>query len=150
MELMMEDWKRGLVTLVTSTLTISEVLFVRVDSRVDHSRDKDIDALFDPPPPRKLLTVELSRYTAFRARGLARAMSLSWEDAIHVASALEAHCPVFHTTDDALWQKSGLVGGSPTLKIEAPSWIKQTEAVDKIEPGSFTNLVEPNEPEQPV
>ena len=150
MQMVMDDWNRGLVTIVTSTLTISQVLFVRVGSSVDHGRDKDIDALFDPPPPRRLLTVELSRYTALRARDLARSVSLSWEDAIHVASALEARCPLMHTTDEPLWTKSGAVGGTPTLRIEAPSWTKQTEAVDEIAPSAFTSLVAANEPQPPA
>ena len=140
----MDDWAKGLVTLVTSTLTIAQVLFVRVGSVVDHSRDRDIEALFDPPAPRKLLAVELSRLTAIRARDLARAHALSWEDAIHIQSALEARCPVMHTTDDALWLKSGKVGGNPELRIGPPEWTSQVEAVSDIEPGRFTSLVDPS------
>lgn len=150
MQMVMDDWSRGLVTLVTSTLTMSQVLYVRVGSVVDHGRDKDIDALFDPPPPRRLLPVELSRHTALRARDLARSMALSWEDAIHIASALEARCPVMHTTDEPLWTKSGLVGGTPTLRIEAPSWVRQTEIVAEIAPSAFTSLGKPSVPQPPV
>lgn len=129
MELLMEDWRKGLVTLVTSALTIAEVLFVRVRAGgpADRSRDSDIDALFDPPTPRKLLIVELSRLTAYRARDLART-GIGPRDAVHIASALEARCSVMHTTDKPLCSRTGTVGGSPPLKIEAPGWTRQLEA----------------------
>jgi predicted nucleic acid-binding protein len=147
MEMLIDDWKLGLVTLVTSTLTIAEVYFLRLGTpkRVDRTRDRDIDALFDPPPPRRLLTVELSRYTAMKARDIARGFSISGRDAIHVASALEAHCPVLQTTDDALWEKSGMVGGTPVLRIEPPKWSRQDVMQENIEPGRVMPLVDPSE-----
>jgi len=114
-------------------LTIAEVYFVRIDGRVDRSRDADIDRLFDPP----LIVVELSRLTARVARDLARD-GISPRDAIQVASALEAHCPVMHTNDEGLWEKSGKVGGDPTLMIGAPSWTRQLSA--------FENPSEPQPP----
>ena len=129
MDLLMEDWRAGLVTLVTSALTIAEVYFVRVSGRVQRSRDADIDALFNPPLGVNLVVVELNRLTAFVARDLARD-GISPADAIHVASALEGRCPIMHTNDDALWLKSGKVGGDPTLKIAAPSWMRQLSAFE--------------------
>jgi predicted nucleic acid-binding protein len=129
MELVMEDWRSGVVTIVTSALTIAEENFVRINGRVDRSRDRDIEALFDPPLGVNLIVVELSRLTAFVARDLARE-GISPPDAIHVASALEARCPIMHTNDDALWDKSGKVGGDPTLRIEAPSWTRQLSAFE--------------------
>jgi predicted nucleic acid-binding protein len=145
MELLIEDWHKGLVTIVTSTLTIAEVLFVRIQGKVDRTRERDIDALFDPPSPRKLLLVELNRLTALNARDIAR-IGVQPRDAIHIASAIEAHCPLMHTTDQPLWARSGLVGGSPALRIEPPSWVKQTEVQADIDPGKFTSLVGPTEP----
>jgi predicted nucleic acid-binding protein len=149
MELLIEDWHKGLVTLVTSALTIAEVHFVRVQGRVDRTRERDIDALFDPPPPRKLLLVELNRLTALNARDIAR-KGVQPRDAVHIASAIEAHCPLMHTTDKPLWARSGLVGGSPALRIEAPSWAKQTEVQAEIAPSSFTSLVDPTGPQLPA
>lgn len=124
MQLVIDDWEKGLVTMITSAVALAEVLFVRMPStgRVDRARDKDIDALFDPPPGRRLIIVETSRLTAYKARDLARNFSIGARDAIHVASAIESHCPVMHTSDSKLWPRSGTVGGSPVLRIEAPSW----------------------------
>lgn len=146
-------WKGGDVTMVTSALTIAQIYFVRVGTprRVDRSRDADVDALFDPPPDQPLVLVELSRTTAKAARALSRQHSVSWDDAIHIASAIEARCELMHTGDDALWDKSGRVGGDPVLRIEAPSWVMQDVVVDAstIDPGRFTNLVDPSELERP-
>jgi predicted nucleic acid-binding protein len=124
MQLVIDDWEKGLVTMVTSAVTLAEVLFVRMPStgRVDKARERDIDALFNPPPGRRLIIVETSRLTAYKARDLARNFSIGPRDAIHIASAIEGRCSTMHTTDAALWQKSGTVGGDPVLRIEAPSW----------------------------
>ncbi|MGD0020095.1 MAG: type II toxin-antitoxin system VapC family toxin [Candidatus Limnocylindrales bacterium] len=148
MQMVIDDWQKGLVTLATSALTLAEVYFVRsgTPKRVDRSRDKDIDALFDPPPGHRLLIVELSRLTALRARDLARNASVSGPDAIHIASALEAHCQTMHTNDAALWTKSGTVGGTPTLRIEAPTWTKQLTVDDAISSGGSS--AEPSEGSQ--
>lgn len=135
MHMVIEDWRNGLVTLVTSALTIAEVYFVRINGRVDRNRDADIDALFDPPPEMRLVVVETSRLTAYSARDLARDHAIAARDAIHVASAIEAHCPVMHTNDSRLWDKSGAVGGDPLLRIEPPSWTRQLTAFeDSTEP----------------
>jgi predicted nucleic acid-binding protein len=129
MGLVIEDWRGGLVTMVTSALTIAEVFFVRVGGRVIRERDADIEALFDPPSGARLIIVELSRITALRARDVARE-AVSPRDAVHVASALEARCPVMHTTDRALWDRSEQVGGDPLLRIEPPAWQRQLTAFD--------------------
>lgn len=139
MELVIDDWKAGAVTLVTSALTIAEVYFVRVNGRVDRERDADIEALFNPPLGVSLVVVELNRLTARRARDLARE-GISPRDAIHVASALEGGCPLMHTNDDGLWLKSEKVGGDPLLRIEAPSWTRQLSA--------FEDSTEPQQPSE--
>jgi predicted nucleic acid-binding protein len=152
MELIMEDWGKGLVTIVTSSLTIAEVLYVRCSDqlkRTDRTREKDIEALFNPPTGSRLLLVELSRLTAFKARDLVWNSGINPKDAIHVASALEADCEILHTTDGPLRTKSGLVGGSPHLRIELPSWTRQLVVQDKIEPSRFTSL-DPNVPLRPA
>ena len=146
MELMIEDWRRGLVTLVTSALTIAEVLFVKCAEeprQPDRGRDREVDALFDPPPEQRFVLVELSRVTAIRARDLVRANGIKPKDAVHVASALEAHCEVLYTTEGPtkpLRANSRLVGGSPILRIEEPAWVRQLD---------YANLIESSAPSQP-
>jgi predicted nucleic acid-binding protein len=129
MEMVIEDWRAGLVTMVTSALTIAEVFFVRVNDHVIRDRDADIEAIFNPPPSARLILVELNRVTALRARDLAR-NAISPKDSVHVASALEANCPLMHTTDSRVWDKSEKVGGTPPLRIEPPSWQRQLTAFE--------------------
>lgn len=138
MEMVIEDWRAGLVTMVTSALTIAEVFFVRVNGRVIRERDADIEALLNPPAGARLIVVEMNRVTAYRARDLAR-KAISPPDAIHVASALEGRCPRMHTNEHALWDKSEEVGGNPVLIIEPPRWQRQLRA--------FAGV--PNELQQP-
>ena len=132
MEMILADWRSGNVTLVTSALTIAEVLWVKCEedearSMIDRSREPEIIALFDPPPSQRLTVVELSRITAMAARELFWDHGIKPKDAIHVASALATHCPVIHTNDVRLQEFSGRVGGTPELRIRAPSWVRQTE-----------------------
>lgn len=153
METILDDWRAGVVTIVTSSLTIAEVLYVKCGDplklrQADIAKRADIEALFAPNP--NLLVVEVDRSVAEEARLLHWNHGIKPKDAIHVASALRAGCPVMHTTDGPLQAKSGLVGGAP-LRIEAPSWIKQLRVpVGEGEPGSFTSLVDPTEPEPPA
>jgi predicted nucleic acid-binding protein len=151
MEVIMEDWRKGLVLLVTSALTIAEVLYVKcadTKRRADRSREKDIEALFNPPPGPRFLLVELNRITALKARDLVWNAGIDPKDAVHVASALEARCEVLFTTEGPLRTKTGLVGGTPNLRIEMPSWTRQLSAQEDIAPGKFTSLIgdDPSEP----
>ena len=132
LQLIYDDWLAGLVTMVTSTLTMAEVLYVKCGEppqlqRADPTRRAEIEALFTPTPTRRLVLIELSAITARKARDLHWDLAIKPKDAVHVASALEAHCEVMHTTDASLQSKSGQVGGSPILRIEAPVWGKQLD-----------------------
>ena len=127
---LMQDWQEGKVPLITSALTIAEVLWVHCDdaaarSMIPKSREKDIRDLFNPELPAKLEIVELSRLTAESARDLVWRHGVKPKDAVHIASALEAKCEVFQTNDKRLWQFSEKVGGDPVLRIEEPSWQRQ-------------------------
>ena len=131
MQLMMDDWKAGNVRLVTSALTIAEVLWVKCDedtarAMVDRSREPEIVALFEPPREQPFTLVEVTRVTAMAARELVWDYGVKPKDAIHIASALAAHCPVFYTNDGRLQKFSEKVKGAPVLRIEAPTWTKQT------------------------
>jgi predicted nucleic acid-binding protein len=126
MEWIIDDWLSGKVELVTSALTIAEVLWVRcepdqVRNLISRDEEDRIRALFDQDDAVRFMLVEVSRTTARRARDLVWDYGIKPKDAIHVAAALEAHCPVMHTNDAGLWNKH--VGGTPALVIPAPSWI---------------------------
>ena len=128
---MIADWEKGDTTVVTSALTIAEVLYIKCEEVLrteDVSRRPDLEALFEPPvghPP--LLVVELTRDIALNARQLRWDFNLEPKDCVHVASAIEAHCDVLYTNDGKLRAATGKVGGDPALRIELPTWLVQSE-----------------------
>lgn len=140
MAALMQDWTEGNIALVTSALTIAEVLWVKCDPDearvlIDQSQESDLRSLFDPPPPAQLTIVELSRTTALTARELVWKHNIKPKDAVHVASALEANCPLLQTNDSGLQKFNEKIGGSPRLKIAAPSWQRQTH-LDELKPAA--------------
>lgn len=130
MQMVMEDWKSGAVRVFTSALTIAEVLWIKCEDdqarmMIDRSRDAEIIALFEPPKDQLFTLVEVSRVIATAARELVWDHGIKPKDAIHVVSALAAHCPVLHSNDGPLCKFSGKVGGTPVLRIEPPTWSRQ-------------------------
>lgn len=128
---MIASWERKEVVLVTSALTIAEVLYIKCEGILrteDSSRRPDIEALFEPPANHEpLVVVELTRAIALKARDLRWEHGIEPKDCVHVASALEAHCETLYTHDGGLLSKHRQVGGDPVLKIELPTWEAQTE-----------------------
>jgi len=136
MQAVIDDWKVSKVTLVTSALTITEVLYVKLDQvdarvQIDRSQEEQLRALFLPRPNQYLTIVELDRWLAISARELVWDYNIKPKDAIHVASALHARVPVLHTTDKRLTRHSGKLGGDPVLRIETPSWVRQMTLDDQ-------------------
>jgi len=126
----LKDWEAGKVTLVTSTLTIAEVLYVpgiQPTVRLDESRREDLIDLFRPTGDRDLTLVELTRPIAEAARDLCWSHGVRPKDAVHVASALAANCGVLHTHDEGLQKRSGQVGRDPILEITQPAWTWQAD-----------------------
>ena len=122
------DWAAGKVTLVTATLTITEVLYVRCvqpAAWLDPSRRSDLLSLFSPSGDRKLTLVELTRPIAEAARDLCWNHGIRPKDAVHVASAVAARCAVLHTHDEDLQKRNRQVGGNPILEITEPAWTWQ-------------------------
>lgn len=126
----LRDWESGKVTMVTSTLTIAEVLYVPgilPAVRLNESRREDLIGLFRPTGDRNLTLVELTRPIAEAARDLCWSHGIRPKDAVHVASALATNCPVLHTHDERLQKKTRQVGGDPTLEITQPTWTWQAD-----------------------
>ena len=123
-------WDAGDVEVATSTLTLTEVLYVPLidaDARekFDRACEPDILDLFRQYSKRRFRLVEVDRTIAEAARELVWSCNTRPKDSIHIASALRIHAPVMFTGDRDLIGLSGKVGGTPTLRIELPSWIVQ-------------------------
>ena len=102
----------GEVLIVTSTLTIAEVLWMKNA----------------PPIPKDKADIvrKFFRRSSMRLRNVTRVVSesaqeLVWDhgvkpkDAIHVATALEAKVQALETFDEGLLKKSGIIGAPPLL-----------------------------------
>ena len=152
MEMIIEDWKAGRVTMVTSALTIAEVVFIRcapdgTRTYLDAPEEAKMRDLFQPPQSQPFVVVELTRDRALAARALVwrSQNAIKPKDAVHVVSAIDARCDVLQTNDDEMVKMSGQAGGLPPLRIEYPSWTRQLEIVSAEEadvPASFTSLTD--------
>jgi predicted nucleic acid-binding protein len=107
---------QGEVLILTSALTIAEVLWMRGAPMIPQEKADIVRKFF--------------RRSYIRVRNVTRAVSesaqdLVWthgikpKDAIHVATALDAAAFALETFDDGLLKKSGLIG-TPTLLIRKP------------------------------
>jgi predicted nucleic acid-binding protein len=114
---MWSESEKGLFQIVTSALTIAEVLWLRNQPRPSPAAEKLIRSFFESP---NVLLVDVTRVVAEAARDLVW-QGLRPKDAIHVASALDARCDVLYTRDGPMCGRNGQVGGSPALRIESPS-----------------------------
>ena len=112
--------ERGDVEIVTSVLTITEVLRLRPKDALPSERRTSVEALFNRPSVR---TMMLTRRLAESARDVVWDHKIHPKDSIHVASALAAKVAVLNTFDRRLIRKSGKIG-APTLIIEEPAVIQ--------------------------
>ncbi len=108
--------KAGEVVIITSTLTLAEVLWMRNNPMIAQDKAATVRKFF--------------RHSYFRMRNVTRAIAesaqeLVWnhsikpKDAIHVATALDAKVPTLETFDADLLKKSGRIGTS-NLVIRRP------------------------------
>ena len=107
----------GKLQIVTSALTLAEVLALRWKPKIPADRRTTVENFFKKE---FILVRGVTRRTAESARDLVWDHSIAPKDAIHVATALEAGVPMLHTYDDGLIGKSKKVGGTPVLQIAAP------------------------------
>ncbi len=108
--------ERGELEIVTSALTIAEVLMLRPKDALPEERRAKVEALF---AKKFIHTITLTRRIAESARDLVWDHGIAPKDAGHVASAIAAKADVLNTFDRALIGKSTQAGDS--LVIEEPS-----------------------------
>jgi len=93
---LLEAIENGAITCVTSELTVAEVLVRPFKKEATQHIKTYTDALSDP----RLVTSRPANYQTFVDAAFARAQTgMKLSDAIHVATALQANCDIFLTSD---------------------------------------------------
>jgi predicted nucleic acid-binding protein len=112
----LEEAQSGSILIVTSALTIAEVLALRGRPKVASDRRRAVEQFFR----HDYISVQnLTRRLAESAREVVWDNGIAPKDAIHVATALATQVASLNTFDIELIKKSGLVG-VPALTICRP------------------------------
>lgn len=106
----------GKLVIVTSALTIAEVLYVKGHTPMPPEKRSTVSNFFKQP---YISVQNVTRKIAELARELTWDHGIKPKDAVHVATALVNKVPVLNTFDGGLLAKNGKVG-DPPLKIEKP------------------------------
>lgn len=118
-----ERAQSGEVMIVTSALTIAEVLWMRGGPRIPADKADTLNRFFR----RSYIRVRnVTRGIAISAQDVVWNHAIMPKDAIHVATALDAGALVLETFDERLIKRSGTVG-SPPLTIRTPISPKQKD-----------------------
>lgn len=111
-----ERAERGEVLIVTSALTLAEVLWMRGGPKLAKDKAELIQKFFR----RSYIRVyNVTRKIAEAAQTLVWDNSIKPKDAIHVSTAIHLKVYALETFDKALIRKSGIVG-NPLLLIREP------------------------------
>ena len=117
----LERAESGELFIVTSALTIAEVLWLRGSPRLSKDKAEIIQRFFR----RSYMRVyNVSRKIAETAQYIVWDNSIKPKDAIHVATAIHLRADALKTFDEKLIKKSGTVG-DPLLLIREPQPAKQ-------------------------
>ena len=111
----------GELQIVTSVLTLAEVLKVKGEVPVPKERREEIDGFFKQS---WIILRDVTPRIATKARDLVWDSSINPKDAIHVATALHFKLPRLDTFDTGLHKKDASLG-DPVLRIGRPDLPEQ-------------------------
>ena len=116
----LEAARSGKTVIVTSALTIAEVLAIRSRERIPADRRDKVIAFFKSD---FIVVRNITRRIAESARGLVWDAGIAPKDALHVATALDAKLILLNTFDQSLAGHSKSAG-LPALEICRPSYVE--------------------------
>ncbi|MFH1158107.1 MAG: type II toxin-antitoxin system VapC family toxin [Pseudomonadota bacterium] len=111
-----ESARDGNVIIVTSALTLAEVLAMKRKTAIPKEKRDDVINFFKNE---YIVVINLDRKIAENARDLVWDSGIDPKDAVHVATALKLGLNMMHTFDADLIKKTGTLG-TPRLIIEQP------------------------------
>ncbi len=117
----LERAKTGELLIVTSALTLTEVLWTRGGPRLAKDKAATLRRFFRRSGIR---VYNVTRAIAESAQDVVWDFSVKPKDAIHVATAMHLDVAILETFDEGLLKKNGKVG-SPPLVIREPQLNKQ-------------------------
>lgn len=99
----------GKIELVTSTLTVTEVLQVRKKDKLPKERRSNVENLFNRPSVKKIaLTLPIAK----KARDVVWDHGIDPKDAIHVATAIARKAKILETFDKDLISRGNSIDGN--------------------------------------
>jgi predicted nucleic acid-binding protein len=105
--------EEGEIQIVTSALTIAEVIYMKGEDKIDRKKSDEICRFFEHE---YIVPINVDRTIAEVARLLLwDYKALRPQDAIHIASALKAKVPIFDTFDEYLIGLNGTIGNPPII-----------------------------------
>lgn len=109
--------EKGLIALVTSTLTIAEVIYAKGVPKMDPAKRPKINAFFRAP---HIIQRPLTRVIAELARDIVWDSNVKPKDAIHIATAGYYKIKTFHTFDVPLLKMGTVDVAGFTVQIKEP------------------------------
>lgn len=108
--------ENGRLIIVTSALTLAEVLYAKHHKKLPIQMRQTVEGFFKN---RYISVQNVTRFVAEKARDVVWDYGVKPKDAIHVATAVVARLPVINTFDEKLIGLSGKLG-DPLIKICHP------------------------------
>lgn len=109
--------EEGKIEIVTSALTLTEVIKKKGEKPIPRESEQKIRDFFEQP---WIIVRDVDRFVAERARDLIWTHGLKGADAIHLATALRLGLTIMDTYDEKLIALNGKLG-KPLLRIGRPS-----------------------------
>ena len=123
-EQVINEAENGRILLVTSALTLTEVIKMKGREPVDISDRKKIEISFQKS---YLKILPVTRQIAESAREYIWHNNIGYKDAIHIATATNQNLEKFHTFDNLLINQSPLsYNNRKTLRITRPEPMERT------------------------
>jgi predicted nucleic acid-binding protein len=112
----------GHILIVTSALTIAEVLFIKDGPKLDPSKRATIEKFFKAD---YISVRNVTRHIGELARDVFWDFGIKPKDCVHVATAASTKAATLNTFDEDLISKSGIVIIGQTLQICRPHHVEQ-------------------------
>jgi predicted nucleic acid-binding protein len=116
--------QNGHILIVTSALTLAEVLFIKGGTKLPAEKRQTVEQFFKAD---YISVRNVTRHVGELARDVFWDHGVNPKDAVHVATAAMFKVPQLNTFDDGLLKKNGIVVSGHTLNIMKPHHEEQLD-----------------------